>query len=365
MKDKAVILEVNGRVCTVVTADGDFRQLKLRGNYRPGQEITLPRTVKNNYRYTLVAACLFIFLAAAGIWGNWMNPAVAAYVSLDINPSVELALDKQNIVRGVNPLNEDGKELIAGLHINGKNLDMALQSLIGVAITKNYINTGGQNVILSAVTTINGVTEPGIGDLIRESIQAYLEKGHIEAEIVVGNIPPDTREKARKAGISTGRYMLFIDAVKNEKNVKLKDFTGNIYKIQQDQNLKVKDIVEGHTPAEQKKPGKGNSPVGGTDLHDSGETRGDAKQDQGRKDYRERENTASGEKEAKEKENKEKGNKDILEQSGEEKNEDKGKDKGNDKEIKKVEGHIDGVEPKGSGGASRSNPTSKKEKERN
>lgn len=344
MTEKAVILEVNKRTCTVVTADGEFRQLKLRGNYRPGQQITLPQAVKNTYRYTLVAACLLLFLAAAGLWGKWMNPAVAAYVSLDINPSVEIALDKQNIVRGLNPLNDDGKELVMGLQIKGKNLDMALQSLIGAAISKNYINTRGENVILSAVTPLSGSTDAGLDDLIRESLEAYLEKGNVKAEVVVGNIPPDTREEAQKAGMSAGRYMIFMNAVKNGKNVRPDDFKGNIYKIQQDQKIKVKDIVEGsHSPADHKKPGKGSSPVGGLDLRDSGDTGRDANQDQGRSDSRERGNAGpvmDKEKDSRDKDSKEKDSNEKKDQPRAEK----------DKDIKKGEGHPDWGGPKGSAG---------------
>jgi len=352
MTEKAVILEVNERTCTVVTADGEFRQLKLRGNYRSGQEITLPQTVKNTYRYTLVAACLLLFLAAAGLWGKWMNPAVAAYVSLDINPSVEIALDKQNIVRGLNPLNDDGKELVMGLQIKGKNLDVVLQSLIVAAISKNYINTGGENVILSAVTPLSGSTDTGLDELIRESLEAYLEKGNVKAEVVVGNIPPDTREEARKAGMSAGRYMIFMNAVKNGKNVRPDDFKGNIYRIQQDQKIKVKDILEGsNSPANHKKPGKGSSPVKGLDLRDSADTGGDTFQDQGRSDSRERVNKGSGiskEKDSKEKEVKEKETekKEIKEKETKEKLDPPKAEK----DIKRGEGDPDGRGPKGSEG---------------
>ena len=355
MTEKAVILEVNERTCTVVTADGDFRQLKLQCNYRPGQEITLPQTVKSTYRYALVAACLLFFLAAAGLWGKWMNPAVAAYVSLDINPSVEIALDKQNIVMGLNPLNDDGKELATGLQIKGKKMDMALQSLMVAAISKNYINTGGENVILSAVTTLSGSTDTGLDELIRESLEACLEKGNVKAEVVVGNIPPDTREEARKAGMSAGRYMIFMNAVKNGKSVRPDDFKGNIYKIQQDQKIKVKDIVEGgHSPADHKKPGRVSSPVKGLDLRDSADTGEYTFQDRGRSDFGEHVNKGSGmsiEKDSKEKEvnekevNEKEPGKKVVKEKETEKKMDPPKA---EKDIISGKGEPDGIWPEGS-----------------
>lgn len=37
MTKRAVVLEIKERTCTVLTADGQFREIKKKGNYRPGQ----------------------------------------------------------------------------------------------------------------------------------------------------------------------------------------------------------------------------------------------------------------------------------------------------------------------------------------
>ncbi|MFZ5646806.1 MAG: anti-sigma factor domain-containing protein [Bacillota bacterium] len=223
MTKRAVVLEIRERTCTVVTADGEFREVKKRGNYRPGQEITIPTAVFGAGKYSLIAACLLFFLMAATFWSRWMTPAVAAYVSLDINPSVEMALDRENVVIDIQPLNDDGKDLIAGLTLKGLSVEIAIEKIVEAAVSKEFIIPGEENVVLSAVTPLGG--DPvRTESLVTESIRVSINKHSIKAQIVVKEATPYNRDRASKAGISAGRYMLYLDASNNNSDVRPEDF---------------------------------------------------------------------------------------------------------------------------------------------
>ncbi|MCL6477198.1 MAG: anti-sigma factor domain-containing protein [Peptococcaceae bacterium] len=245
MTGRAVVLEVKGGTCTVLTAEGEFRRLKLRGNYRPGQEITIPDAGWRSSRVALVAACLLLFFLATALWRAVMVPAVASYVSLDINPSVELALDDKNIVCGVKPLDEDGKELISGLELNGLTLENTLDQIITTAIDKNYIQPEDENIILFTVIPVDGRDPAPVDNLVKESINAPLKLKKVQAQVVVGNATPEIREEAEKAGISPGRYMLFQSVAKKDVSIKPEEFRGkSIDSIEKEHKIKIKDTIE-------------------------------------------------------------------------------------------------------------------------
>lgn len=223
MAKRAVVLEIKERTCTVLTAEGEFREIKKVANYRQGQEIVLPAGVYGG-KYYLVAACLLFLLSAATLWGRWMmTPAVAAYVSLDINPSVEMALDRENMVIAINPINDDGKYLIEGLTLKGLSVELAIENLVRSAVNKKYIVSGKDNVVMAAVTPLGGDASR-VKTLVTESIRVSINKNNVKAQIVVGEVTPGNRDKAAKEGISSIRYMILPDVSKESVDVEPEDF---------------------------------------------------------------------------------------------------------------------------------------------
>jgi len=243
VSQKAIILEVNKKYCTVITSGGDFRKLRMSGNFRAGQEIMLPESRPGLYRYALAAACLAFIIFTAGLWKFWTLPAVAAYVCLDINPSVEMALDKNSVVRGVNPLNDDGKNLVDGMDLEGKDIREAVEDLVLAALDKKYILPGEENVVMSSVVPESKTDAPVIEAMVRESIDASLQGKNIQAEVAVLEAPPEVREEAGKAGMSTGRYMLYLSAREKGADVSPGDFKNkSIRLIEKEQRIKVSEI---------------------------------------------------------------------------------------------------------------------------
>ncbi|MCL5057675.1 MAG: anti-sigma factor domain-containing protein [Actinobacteria bacterium] len=249
MREKAIVLEVNKKYCTVLTSGGDFRKVRMRGVFSAGQEICLPDNGPGVYRYALAAACLAFFIITAGLWKFWTLPAVAAYVCLDINPSVEMALDRDSVVRGVNPLNEDGENLVAGLDLKGKDVREAVEGLIGAATDKKYILPGEENVVMSSVIPAEDQSgSPEMDLLVKQSIENSLQRKNIQAEVVVVNASPVVREEAGKAGMSTGRYMLYLNARERGADVSPADFKNkSIRIIEKEQKIKISEI-EKNTP---------------------------------------------------------------------------------------------------------------------
>lgn len=242
---RAVVLEVQKGTCTVVTSEGEFRRVKMRGDLRPGQEITLPETRWRINRMALVAACLLLFFFATTMWQSLVPPAVAAYVSLEVNPAVELALDRENTVVGIRSLDEGGQDLVSGLDLKGLPVEKAVDRIIAEALNRNFIKDPDDSAVVVTVTPAGDYNTTTVERLVKDSAETSLRVHGVSARIMMGSASLDIREKAENAGISTGRFMLFQDAAKKGFNVGPQDFKGkSIPKIEREQKIKVKDALE-------------------------------------------------------------------------------------------------------------------------
>lgn len=243
MKGRAVILEIKNGVCTVLTDQGDFRKIRLKGNLLPGQLVTLPESRWRAGRVLLVAAVLLVFLFSTVLWKGLVSPAVAAYVSLEVNPAVELGLDKDGVVREIRPLDPSGGDLTAGLELKGVPLAQAVESIISEAVKRQYISFGEGNTVVSTVTPVGDFNPSELDRQVRETVETSLRGQGVTARVLVGQASAEIRDKAGKEGISTGRYMLFLEASEKGIQVDPEDFRSKkIYSIEKDRKIKFQDL---------------------------------------------------------------------------------------------------------------------------
>ncbi len=120
----------------------------------------------------LVAVSLCLSLVAC-------NPAPdgdpTTFVSIDINPSLELTLDKGGVVATVYGANEDGQILLYGEEENilGKNYEEAVAYITTLAAELGYIEEGHE--ISATVTSDNEALANSIKDKLKTKITATAE----------------------------------------------------------------------------------------------------------------------------------------------------------------------------------------------
>ena len=156
-----------------------------------------------------MAAAFVILLAAGYIY--YQRPV--SYVSLDINPSVELQLNFMDRVVGSSAENADGEALLAGLRVQNLSVDSAISSLVQNAYDKGYVNEDGSTVI--SVTAITDDEEKA------SELQVKTQNGVAIAM------------EAKEAGVSPGKYKLM-------KSLEVLDPEID---IEQYRNAKVNEII--------------------------------------------------------------------------------------------------------------------------
>ncbi len=121
------------------------------------------------------------------------NNRIVSTLTIDINPSIEIGLDRKNMVKKVVPINEDAKELIT-TDLNGLNLDNDVTLITDNAVKKytkdntlvillysegNIDNEKVQNIISRKCEEENVVANVSIIDNVTEEDKALASKYNI------------------------------------------------------------------------------------------------------------------------------------------------------------------------------------------
>ena len=135
------------------TAPNDANGVLSRCEERKGTVIPMTTKKTTKRRWTsLIAACLAVMLLGGGLFYQRAN-AVASVVSLDVNPSIELKVNRSEKVLVCTPLNEDAKAILAdmgnGADLKGAKLDVAVNAIVGSLVRNGYLDSISSAIMIS------------------------------------------------------------------------------------------------------------------------------------------------------------------------------------------------------------------------
>ena len=135
--------------------------------------------------------------------------AVASTVSIDVNPSIELKLNKERRVLDVIPRSEDAVDVIGNMDLKGADLDVAVNALLGSMISKGYISDMANSILVS-VDNADKETASALQDMLMEEIDAAIGNDAISGA-VIGQVITEDDELTKAAdeyGITLSKAQL-------------------------------------------------------------------------------------------------------------------------------------------------------------
>ena len=156
----------------------------------------------------LVLATVFMLVAGVIYSSNSMNKInemVAATISLDVNPSIDIKINKNEKVIKVTALNEDAKAIIGDMDFKGSDLKVTVNALIGSLVRNGYINDL-TNSILVSVDDTNELEAKSLEEKLMQEISALLEQGSVLTQQV--NTSEEIKALAKKYSITMGKAQL-------------------------------------------------------------------------------------------------------------------------------------------------------------
>ncbi len=156
----------------------------------------------------LVASVAAVFIIGALVGGYAFLNTPVAYMSIDINPSIELGINAFNRVVTAEGLNQDGQTVLEGQNIINRNLSKALELIINSAAEKKYIEDDGTSVISITVESNNKNKADDLSDVGERAVNSSMDRKRIAAIIYKNCSDLSLRREAKELGISPGKFKL-------------------------------------------------------------------------------------------------------------------------------------------------------------
>ena len=196
------------------TAPNDANGVLSRCEERKGTVIPMTTKKTTKRRWTsLIAACLAVMLLGGGELFYQRANAVASVVSLDVNPSIELKVNRSEKVLACTPLNEDAKAILAdmgnGADLKGAKLDVAVNAIVGSLVRNGYLNSISSAIMISVEDKDTARAEKLQRELT-STVDGVLQTSESRASVLTQTLTKDAglTQQARENSISTGKAAL-------------------------------------------------------------------------------------------------------------------------------------------------------------
>ena len=195
------------------TAPDDVSGVLSRCEERKGTVINMETKKTTKRRWTsLIAACLAVMLLGGGLFYQRAN-AVASVVSLDVNPSIELKVNRSEKVLVCTPLNEDAKAILAdmsnGADLKGAKLDVAVNAIVGSLVRNGYLDSISSAIMIS-VEDKDAARAEKLQRELTSAVDGVLQTSEAKASVLTQTLTQDAarEQQARENNISTGKTAL-------------------------------------------------------------------------------------------------------------------------------------------------------------
>lgn len=196
------------------TAPDDVNGVLSRCEERKGTVINMKTKKPTKRKWTsLIAACLAVMLLGGGGLFYQRANAVASVVSLDVNPSIELKVNRSEKVLACTPLNEDAKAILAdmsnGADLKGAKLDVAVNAIVGSLVRNGYLDSISSAIMIS-VEDKNTARAEKLQRELTSTVDGVLQTSAAKAAVLTQTLTQDAgrEQQARENNISTGKAAL-------------------------------------------------------------------------------------------------------------------------------------------------------------
>lgn len=136
--------------------------------------------MKKLFKFICVMLCFtfsFLSLVSCQTKNEEGNATNLSYVGMRINPEIELILDEDNTVVGVNAVNEDGDTVLAEVDLNGLDIIDAAEEFTSEALEMGYIDPEATDTTVYIL--VEGENEESTTELeenLSEKVNKFFDK---------------------------------------------------------------------------------------------------------------------------------------------------------------------------------------------
>ncbi len=179
-----------------------------------------------NFKKLISIAALFVIVIISGLSGFLMAKfdMVDSIISFDVNPSIELQVNRKEKIIQSTPLNEDAEVVLGNMDLRGSDLSVAVNAIVGSMVRNGYIDELSNSILI----TVNNRDEKRSAELekmLTDEINAILNSENFDAEVISQTVikSKEIAKLAEEYGITSGKAQLIKQITDKNKKYSFKD----------------------------------------------------------------------------------------------------------------------------------------------
>ena len=180
-----------------------------KGTVIPMEQARKPR---KRWASLAVAAALAVVCCVFGLTSWRSANAVASVVSLDVNPSIQLQVSKNEKVLSAQALNEDAQVILEGMDLKGTQLKVAVNAIVGSLLQNGYLDRLSSAILIS-VEDDDAQRAARLESDLTSEVGTALENASAGAAILSQILSVDSglETQAQNSNISVGKAAMIRD----------------------------------------------------------------------------------------------------------------------------------------------------------
>ena len=194
------------------------------------------KSKKSSHKRTAIAfgaAAAAIALFATGIFAgsrfSYLTNAVDSIVEIDVNPSVQLQINRKEKVLEATALNDDATQILDGMDLEGAQLNVAVNALIGSMLRHGYIDELANSVLIS-VENDDTARGEALSQRLTQEVTQLLEENAVQGAVLAQAIstkqPTQLTQAASESQISSGKAVLIQKILDTKPLLTFEDLSG-------------------------------------------------------------------------------------------------------------------------------------------
>lgn len=162
------------------------------------------KTAKKRWMSLTAAAMLAVLVGLGAGVQSWRNGrAVASVVSLDVNPSIQLQVNRKERVLSAQPMNADAWEVLQGMELEGTQLNVAVNAIMGSLLQHGYLTEAGSAILIS-VEDRDAQRAGRLEAELNQTVSAAVEEAVVHSQVLAY----DAGQEPEPEGVSSGKAAL-------------------------------------------------------------------------------------------------------------------------------------------------------------
>ncbi len=169
-----------------------------------GLKIIKRRTYSMKKIISIAAAAVICIGLAGGAFAYYNTPV--SYLSVDINPSLELGINGIGKVVKTEAFNEDGQKILESAAVKNRSVKEAVSELIRTASEKGYIAADGSTVVSVTAESKDSEAAEKLRKEGEDGVSEAMKAKNLPAVVYANSSDLAMRSEAKALGISPGKY---------------------------------------------------------------------------------------------------------------------------------------------------------------